>query len=68
MKRFRSIDIFRGICIFYMTFGHMVNWWISQGDFWFYELIWNYGAPVGGGGFLLVVELGYFGENVEEIN
>ena len=37
-----------------MTFGHMVNWWISQGDFWLYELIWNYGAPVGGGGFLLV--------------
>ena len=32
----------------------MVNWWISQGDFWLYELIWNYGAPVGGGGFLLV--------------
>jgi len=54
MKRIRSIDIFRGICIFYMTFGHMVNWWISQGDFWLYEIIWNYGAPVGGGGFLLV--------------
>ncbi len=54
MTRIRSIDIFRGICIFYMTFGHMVNWWISQGDFWLYEIIWNYGAPVGGGGFLLV--------------
>jgi len=37
-----------------MTFGHMVNWWISQGDFWLYEIIWNFGAPVGGGGFLLV--------------
>ena len=54
MKRFKSIDILRGICIFYMTFGHMVNWWISQGDFWLYELIWNYGAPIGGAGFLLV--------------
>lgn len=54
MKRFRSIDILRGICIFYMTFGHMVNWWISQADFWLYELIWNYGAPIGGAGFLLV--------------
>jgi len=37
-----------------MTFGHMVNWWISQADFWLYELIWNYGAPIGGAGFLLV--------------
>ncbi|NVM44627.1 MAG: acyltransferase family protein [Candidatus Lokiarchaeota archaeon] len=54
MKRFRSIDILRGVCIFYMTFGHMVNWWISQADFWLYELIWNYGAPIGGAGFLLV--------------
>ena len=54
MKRIRSIDIFRGICIFYMTWGHMINWWISQGDFWLYEIIWNYGAPIGGGGFLLV--------------
>ncbi|MBY9008840.1 MAG: hypothetical protein KGD74_03130 [Candidatus Lokiarchaeota archaeon] len=54
MKRLRSIDIFRGICIFYMTWGHMINWWISQGDFWLYEIIWNLGAPIGGGGFLLV--------------
>ncbi len=54
MRRLHSIDIFRGLCIFYMTFGHMINWWISQSDFWLYEIIWNYGAPVGGGGFLLV--------------
>ena len=54
MKRFRSIDIFRGICIFYMTFGHMINWGISQGDLWFYEIFWNYGAPIGASGFLLV--------------
>jgi hypothetical protein len=37
-----------------MTFGHMVNWWISPSDFWLYELIWNFGAPIGGAGFLLV--------------
>ncbi|NVM17768.1 MAG: DUF1624 domain-containing protein [Candidatus Lokiarchaeota archaeon] len=54
MKRIKSIDILRGLCIFYMTFGHLVSWWISQADFWLYELIWNYGAPIGGGGFLLV--------------
>jgi len=54
MLRVKAIDIFRGLCIFYMTFGHMVYWWISQSDFWLYEVIWNLGAPVGGGGFLLV--------------
>jgi len=54
MKRFIAIDIFRGLCIFYMTFGHMIYWWVSYADFWLYEVIWNYGASIGGGGFLLV--------------
>ncbi|MFX0056728.1 MAG: heparan-alpha-glucosaminide N-acetyltransferase domain-containing protein [Candidatus Hodarchaeota archaeon] len=54
MKRFIAIDIFRGLCIFYMTVGHMVYWWVSHADFWLYEIVWNYGAPIGGGGFLLV--------------
>ncbi|TFF86101.1 MAG: DUF1624 domain-containing protein [Promethearchaeota archaeon] len=54
MKRIQAIDIFRGLCIFYMTFGHMTYWWTAESSFWLYELIWNLGAPVGGGGFLLV--------------
>ena len=54
MKRFIAIDIFRGLCIFYMTFGHMIYWGVSYANFWLYEIIWNYGAPIGGGGFLLV--------------
>jgi hypothetical protein len=54
MKRIQAIDIFRGMCIFYMTFGHMTYWWTAESSFWLYELIWNLGAPIGGGGFLLV--------------
>ncbi|MFW9770615.1 MAG: heparan-alpha-glucosaminide N-acetyltransferase domain-containing protein [Promethearchaeota archaeon] len=54
MTRFKSVDIFRGLCIFYMIFGHMIYWWISPTDTWLYEVIWNYGAIFGGGGFLLV--------------
>ncbi|NHJ23021.1 MAG: DUF1624 domain-containing protein [Candidatus Lokiarchaeota archaeon] len=54
MIRFKGIDIFRGLCIFYMTFGHMLHWWLSKTDFWLYEFLWNIGAPIGGGGFLLV--------------
>lgn len=54
MRRLKSVDIFRGLCIFYMTFGHMIEWWISTDFYFLYEIIWNYGAPVGGGGFLMV--------------
>jgi hypothetical protein len=54
VRRFKSVDIFRGLCIFYMNFGHLIEWWVSYSDYWLYEFIWNYGAPVGGGGFLLV--------------
>jgi len=52
--RIQALDIFRGLCIFYMTFGHLVNWWIRSTDYWLYEIIWNFGTFVGGGGFLLV--------------
>jgi len=54
MRRIQAIDIFRGLCIFYMTFGHMTYWWTAESSFWLYEVIWNLGAPIGGGGFLLV--------------
>ncbi len=54
MKRIGALDIFRGLCIFYMTFGHMTYWWSAKASFWLYEMIWNLGAPIGGGGFLLV--------------
>ena len=52
--RIQALDIFRGLCIFYMTFGHLLNWWIISADIWLYEILWNFGAFVGGGGFLFV--------------
>ncbi|MGV9174252.1 MAG: heparan-alpha-glucosaminide N-acetyltransferase domain-containing protein [Promethearchaeia archaeon] len=54
MKRLKSVDIFRGICIIYMVIGHMSAWWVIETDYWLYKLFWNLGAAVGGGGFLLV--------------
>lgn len=54
MKRLKSVDIFRGMCILYMTIGHQIEWWVTEADYWLYELFWNLGAPIGGGGFLLV--------------
>ena len=52
--RIHALDIFRGLCIFYMTFGHLVNWWVIKADYWLYDIIWIFGAFVGGGGFLFV--------------
>ncbi len=54
MRRLKSVDIFRGMCILYMTMGHQVDWWIIASDYWIFEIVWNLGAPIGGGGFLIV--------------
>ena len=54
MKRLKSVDVFRGMCIFYMFFGHMIEWWVIETDYWLYDAFWNFGAFVGGGGFLIV--------------
>jgi len=37
-----------------MTFGHMMEWWLDEANIWGYDIIWNFGAVVGGGGFLMV--------------
>lgn len=30
MKRFKSIDIFRGLCMSWMFLGHLLDWWLKQ--------------------------------------
>jgi hypothetical protein len=37
-----------------MTVGHQIEWWVTEADYWLYEIFWNLGAPIGGGGFLMV--------------
>ena len=32
MKRYKSIDIIRGICMIIMLAGHMLNWWLIPKD------------------------------------
>ena len=54
MKRYVSIDIVRGIAVFGMVFGHILNWWLTPEDYWLY-LFFYYGlGPIAAGGFLFL--------------
>ncbi len=54
MRRIKSIDAFRGLCMFYMVFMHPINWWILPEDFWLYQLFEAIMEVVGASGFLFV--------------
>jgi len=54
MKRYKTIDIARGIAIFGMVFGHCLNWWLTEQDFWLYEWVYIILAPLGVSGFLFI--------------
>ena len=34
MRRIKSIDAFRGLCMLYMIFMHILEWWIIPADIW----------------------------------
>jgi uncharacterized membrane protein len=48
MMRYKVVDTARGMAIFGMVIGHMLNWWLTEQDFWFYTFfgIWvfSFGA------------------------
>ena len=54
MKRYKTIDIGRGIAIFGMVIGHCLNWWLTEQDFWLYEMVYIILAPLGVSGFLFI--------------
>ena len=54
MKRFKSIDIFRGLCIVMMICGHIINWWLRPEDYWLYLTLESSLTPIGASGFLFV--------------
>ncbi|MFX0141620.1 MAG: acyltransferase family protein [Candidatus Hodarchaeota archaeon] len=54
MKRIKTIDNIRGLCIFLMVLGHILGWWMRPEDLWL-SLILNYIlGDIAGGGFLFV--------------
>jgi len=54
MKRIKSIDTFRGWCIFMMVFGHIVSWWVRSEDHWLTSAIHSIFGDIVGTGFLFV--------------
>lgn len=58
MKRYKSVDIARGVAVFGMVFGHILNWWLIPEDYWLYLFVYYSLGPLGAGGFLFLSGLG----------
>jgi hypothetical protein len=54
MKRLKSIDTFRGISIFWMFLGHLLDWWLIEQDSWLYNIIFNIVDPIGSSAFIFI--------------
>ncbi len=52
MQRIKSVDAFRGLCIFYMLLGHMLVWWIIEEQFWMHFYLRKIFEIIGVSGFL----------------
>ncbi|GAG26731.1 unnamed protein product, partial [marine sediment metagenome] len=39
MQRFKSIDIFRGMCMSWMFLTHLIEWWIKTEYYWLQGVI-----------------------------
>lgn len=54
MKRYKSVDIFRGFVVIGMVFGHILNWWLIPEDYWLYLFVYYALGPFAAGGFLFL--------------
>jgi len=54
MQRFKSIDIFRGLCISWMFLGHLIEWWIKPEYLWLRTFTFFIFDPIGASGFLFI--------------
>jgi len=55
MKRYRSIDSCRGLCMFIMVYGHLFDWWLTPKDRWlFVDFLKPFLGPIGATGFIFV--------------
>ncbi len=53
-KRLNSLDFFRGVCITWMIFGHLAEWWMSHESFYLLNDIVVFVDVIGGSGFLFI--------------
>ena len=54
MQRFKSIDIFRGMCMGWMFLAHLIGWWIKPEFIWLESLAFSILDPIGASGFLFI--------------
>jgi len=55
MKRYRSIDSLRGLCMFIMIYGHLFDWWLRPADHWlFSDFLKPFLGPIGATGFIFI--------------
>ena len=54
LQRLKSIDIFRGICMFWMILAHLIDWWLRSEYYWLHSVTVMIFDPFGASGFLFV--------------
>ncbi|MFX0018736.1 MAG: heparan-alpha-glucosaminide N-acetyltransferase domain-containing protein [Promethearchaeota archaeon] len=52
MKRYNGIDIIRGISMWLMIAGHLIDWWIKQEFYWHKHQMYSFLEPIVSTGFL----------------
>lgn len=54
MKRIKSIDTIRGLCILLMILGHLLDWWVRPEDRWLVYMLFAFLAPIAATGFMFI--------------
>jgi uncharacterized membrane protein len=54
MERYKTIDIFRGLCMTWMFLGHLLDWWIKPEFFWLSTAAHTLIDSIGASGFLFI--------------
>ncbi len=54
MVRVRVIDMLRGVCMFYIVFGHIAQFWLTWDDYWIFSFVFNFSEVMGANCFLLL--------------
>ncbi len=54
MVRVRVIDMLRGVCMIYIVFGHIVQFWLTWDYYWIFSFVFNFSEVMGANCFLLL--------------
>ncbi|MFX1591817.1 MAG: heparan-alpha-glucosaminide N-acetyltransferase domain-containing protein [Promethearchaeota archaeon] len=54
IRRLKSIDTFRGLCMSWMVLVHLTGWWLNSDFFWLHGILIMIFDPIGASGFLFI--------------